>query len=182
MKYGFYLCLIVLYSCSSKKPNHKIIGFPKTALCDTNSINKYLATASSKEVHNTFNSILKKGNDSCSLLFLERVCSMYVDNPIQKNFDHFNEVSCLFDGFISEYFVDLLPSFFKPGSDIFLRYLFRSSLDSNKNGCAIKQVQDYLSLYDSDKKIQNIIKSVIQKTGDKEFKLFLNRLVNDLNK
>lgn len=144
--------------------------------CSEKLIRKSLDEDSIGKIVADFKSTIYHNRDSCTLFYIDVAFENYKRNATGRTYSVISSMSCLFDGYISEYVIDKLDNIFDEPKreDEFLRQLYAESKDDYKSQCLYEFIKMYLQVYN-----HNFINAMKKRDFDDQYNKFLKRLISD---
>ena len=124
-------------------------------------------------IDTAFMYMIRSINDSCVLAFVDFVFEKCEANMSVRNLSILDTITCHFDGYISEYVIDLLPRLISKNPDVFFSALYANR---KKWPCLVRTVNWYVSIYDGNDTIKDFMQEIIDRKGNKAFTRFMRSL------
>ncbi len=170
------ISLNLLYCGPSKTMDNKEnLSYPD--LCDSLVISELLQDKSLQAINKEFKTHIRENKDGCVLEILDYVAILYLKSPTIRNFEIINELSCSFDGYITEYFIDLFTEIAKRCSGFFFKSLHELNDQKESSKCLYMVVKTYLNIYDINGKVLALIDEEISKSSKQDYIIFLENLI-----
>lgn len=175
----FVISLSFITSCKlSNKNSSKKEQEVNSDTCRFKNYKLYLNEYSVKQFDSLFYNEIKNSSDECVLNIIDSVTINYKIMPNTKAFAFLNSISCRFDGYITEYFVDVFEMLFKAKSSRILNHMYDVSLN-NSASCFYEFTKLYLKMYDNEGVIKKLILKERMTQADIKYKAFLNSLLQE---
>lgn len=164
--------VVLLISCNLNGNNKSVENIERKNYCSISEFESFIDNNSSINISIKFKKLLKSNNDSCTLIFLGVIVNNYLNKPNTKSFQDLNQISCSFDGYISEAFIDYMPKLVENRSTLFFDHLFTESKKVNIM-CLDEFTLHYIQVYDVDNTFKNAVKNARRKSKNKDFISYL---------
>jgi hypothetical protein len=145
---------------------------PVKPKCNATSIRQLLKSGNLPLISKRFGGFIRQNNEDCVFECLNQAFANYLHSADNKNFRVINQLSCYFDGYITEYCVDFIPRLIRGHRDFYFKSLYRS-----KNNCLKNFTKHNIEMYDADAGIKKILRRTISKTPPGKYRSFLQSLL-----
>lgn len=174
--FAIFLFNVLFLSQSSCSNSIQSSGSSETN-CET-LVRNLINSKNTKEILNLYQENLNK-DESCVFAILDLSLEAYIKEKDFSVLNIIDTLSCFFDGYISDYYIDLYPRLIGNEEKNNLIDIY-NICSSKENCCLYENIKNYIDNYDIDNKYKSIIIAEIElNIKNIEYKNFLEKLLID---